>query len=352
MSYYKQTEKDNLDKIEALTSTMPDYMTKYVYSRQNRCTTKTLLAYLSDIKQWMDYFVDYYSLPYKNPNDTPDITQIKAEDFNMCTVDFFDDYFNYLRNYELNGVSYQNSVASIKRKKAAVCSFTTFLFNRDIIVSNVITKVEEPKLRKGENIRLERDEMHDLLNHAEKEKAYSDHKERYHIQNKSRDMAILTLFLSTGIRVSELVGINMDDIDLKHSSIRITRKGDKPDIVYYGEECKNYLGEYLVKREEITPKEGHEEAFFLSMQKKRITVRNVEILIKGYAKEVIPTKHITPHKLRKTYGSMLYEATGDIYLVAQSLGHNSTDTSSRYYIATGDNKKKENRNKITFSEDT
>ena len=98
------------------------------------------------------------------------------------------------------------------------------------------------------------------------------------------------------------------------------------------------------------PETGHEEALFLSMQKKRIAVRSVENLVKKYAKVVTPLKKITPHKLRSTYGTTLYRETGDIYLVADVLGHSDVNTTKKHYAALEDERRRSARNKVTLRE--
>ncbi len=95
-----------------------------------------------------------------------------------------------------------------------------------------------------------------------------------------------------------------------------------------------------MSRCEIEPKEGHEHALFYSIQRRRITVRAVEELVKDYAAQVTSFKHITPHKLRSTYGTALYRQTGDIYLVADVLGHNDVNTTKKHYAAIDDDLKR------------
>ena len=121
-----------------------------------------------------------------------------------------------------------------------------------------------------------------------------------------RDIALLTLMLGTGIRVSECVGLNIDDVDFKNDGIRIHRKGGKEVVVYFGDEVESALLSYIEERKKTEVVAGHEEALFLSLQKKRISVRAVEKLVKKYAQTVTTVKHITPHKLRSTYGTNLY----------------------------------------------
>ena len=152
--------------------------------------------------------------------------------------------------------------------------------------------------------------------------------------------------LGTGIRVSECVGLNIQDVDLKNDGIKILRKGGKEATVYFGDEVEELLTEYMEYRKSILAAPGHEDALFLSMQKKRLGVRSVEKMVKKYALSVETLKKITPHKLRSTYGTNLYKETGDIYLVADVLGHTDVNTTKRHYAAIEEDRRKSARNKI------
>ena len=153
----------------------------------------------------------------------------------------------------------------------------------------------------------------------------------YHAKTKVRDVAILTLLLGTGIRVSECVGLDIKDVDFDNDGIKVRRKGGYEAIVYFGEEVREALLRYMDEREHMIPSQGHEDALFLSMQNRRIAVRSVENLVKKYASRVTTLKKITPHKLRSTYGTTLYQETGDIYLVASVLGHKDVNTTRKHY---------------------
>ena len=155
----------------------------------------------------------------------------------------------------------------------------------------------------------------------------------YHQRTKTRDLALLTLLLGTGIRVSECVGLDIQDVDFKNNGIKVHRKGGAEVMVYFGDEVMEALWNYLKERNNITPVEGHTNALFLSIQNKRITVRAVEKLVKKYSQLVTNVKKITPHKLRSTYGTTLYQETGDIYLVADVLGHKDVNTTRKHYAA-------------------
>ena len=156
-----------------------------------------------------------------------------------------------------------------------------------------------------------------------------------------RDFAIITLLLGTGIRVSECVGLDIEDVDFKNNGIKVLRKGGNEMFVYFGDEVAEALKKYIEVRAGITPVAGHEHALFYSAQRKRINVKTVENLVKKYASQVTTTKKITPHKLRSTYGTTLYQETGDIYLVADVLGHKDVNTTKKHYAAMDDARRRQ-----------
>ena len=182
------------------------------------------------------------------------------------------------------------------------------------------------------------DEVALLLDYVENcGKELTGQKKVYYEKTKTRDLAILTLLLGTGIRVSECVGLDINDIDFKNNGIKVTRKGGSEMVIYFGEEVRNALENYLeTTRASATPLPDHENALFLSTQRKRMGVQAIENMVKKYAKQVTPNKKITPHKLRSTYGTSLYKETGDIYLVAEGLGHKDEHTTKKHYAAIDD----------------
>ena len=133
--------------------------------------------------------------------------------------------------------------------------------------------------------------------------------------------------------------------------IKVRRKGGYEDVVYFGEEVESALLSYLEQRKHTIPNSGHENALFLSLQNRRITVRAVENLVKKYASLVTGLKKITPHKLRSTYGTTLYQETGDIYLVADVLGHKDVNTTRKHYAAMQDANKRKAAKTIRLREE-
>ena len=207
-------------------------------------------------------------------------------------------------------------------------------------------------MHEKEIIRLDVDDVALLLDEVEQGENLTDKQKAFHNKTKIRDLALLTLLLGTGIRVSECVGLDINDVDFKNGGIHIHRKGGKEVTVYFGMEVEDALQDYLDERFGIDAMPGNEKALFLSLQKKRINVRSVENLVKKYARLVTPLKKITPHKLRSTYGTNLYRETGDIYLVADVLGHSDVNTTKKHYAALEDERRRSARNAVQLREKT
>ena len=142
----------------------------------------------------------------------------------------------------------------------------------------------------------------------------------------------------------------MEDVDFKNNGIKIRRKGGYEAVIYFGEEVEEALSDYLEERYHIIPQTGHEHALFLSMQQRRMSVRAVENMVKKYSATVTSLKKITPHKLRSTYGTSLYRETGDIYLVADVLGHKDVNTTKKHYAALEDERRRSAANKVRLRE--
>ncbi len=189
-----------------------------------------------------------------------------------------------------------------------------------------------------------------LLDEVESGEKLTAHQLAYHGQTKLRDLALLSLLLGTGIRVSECVGIDLNDLDFRNNGVKIRRKGGAEVVVYFNDEVADALLDYLEVRNETQAVDGHTQALFLSMQRKRMGVRSVEKLVKKYAQLVTTVKHITPHKLRSTFGTNLYQETGDIYLVADVLGHKDVNTTRRHYAAQADARRRQAAKSVQLRE--
>ena len=203
------------------------------------------------------------------------------------------------------------------------------------------TLVSLPKIHEKPIIRLSQEEMIRMLEQSATGAGLSERQKTYQKLTAKRDFALISLFLGTGIRVSECVGLNISDVDLENNAFLVTRKGGNQVVLYFPPEVATALADYLDARREIAALPGHEDALFLSLQKRRITQRAVQNLVKKYAAVAAPLKpKISPHKLRSTFATNLYQETGDIYLVADVLGHSSVDTTRRHYAEMTDRRRR------------
>ena len=246
----------------------------------------------------------------------------------------------------------ENNERAKARKLSAIRSFFKYYHRQELIKNNPASLVDTPKIHEKAIVRLEANEVADLLDIAEAGNGLSERQKQYHQATKVRDTAILTLFLGTGIRISELVGIDIDDVDFATDAFVVTRKGGNQEMLSFGPEVRNALLAYLEQREAMEALPGSENALFLSMQRKRITARAVENLVKKYARIASPLKKITPHKLRSTYGTMLYQESGDIYLVADVLGHKDVNTTRKHYAAIQEERRRQATKYIKLREDS
>ena len=342
--YRKETEAKLNLKIEELLKDVPQFVSSYILSISVNTSASTRLEYLRDIKRFLSYIMESYTDAKINS-----ITDITLDIIESLDVDFLNSYSLYLKTYMKNGKIRTNSDVAISRKQSSIRSMYAFLYSNDKIKSNPMVKVASPKIKTNSIIYMENDETKDFLN-AVASGGTNKMQAAYHNKQKIRDYALISLLLSTGLRVSECVGLDIKDIDFKHYEIRLIRKGGRKDKIYMSDSLAAIMDEYVQFRKLQTALPSHEDALFLSSQKKRMGVRAVEKLVEKYREQAALSKHITPHKLRSTYGTNLYEVTGDLYLVAELLGHKSVETTKSHYANISNKYKFDNRNRLEDSE--
>ena len=334
--YSEQVDISNEKKLRAILKELPTFCSQYFMGMENNTQSRTRLAYAYDLRLFFRYIQEenpiYHNMKMHDmPIDV--LEQITASDIT--------EYLSRLRVYDTkDGHEYTNDERGISRKLASLRSFYNYFYRSELIEKNPASLVSMPKLHNKNIIRLDPDEVARLLDQVESGEGLTERQKKYHDKTKKRDFAILTLLLGTGIRVSECVGINIRDVDFRENGISIQRKGGSEAVVYFGDEVESALKDYMEERKHLQTYNEGEQAFFLSMQGKRITVRAVENLVKKYARTVTTLKKITPHKLRSTYGTSLYRETGDIYLVADVLGHKDINTTRKHYAAVEDDRRR------------
>ena len=347
VTYHEQTDVENTLRLRDVLKTLPPFCRDFFRAIEPRTTTKTRISYAYDIRIFFQFLLE------QNPAFRDwSMDAFTVDVLDQLTAVDLEEYEEYLKVYQAGDKTETNGERGLKRKMSSLRSFYAYYFKREMIHTNPTVLVDVPKIHQKSIIRLEADEVALLLDYIEHGgDDLTGQKKVYYEKTKDRDLALVTLLLGTGVRVSECVGLDIEDVDFKNNGIKVTRKGGNEMVVYFGPEVEKALKNYLEVRKNIIPVEGHEHALFYSTQRKRIGVQAVENLVKKYARQVTITKKITPHKLRSTYGTALYQETGDIYLVADVLGHKDVNTTKKHYAALDDSRRRQAATAVKLRED-
>lgn len=345
-TYTEVKNKEYVLKLREVLARLPRFMKTYIYGIEQKTQPRTRIAYLGDNEVFFR-FIKQVNPVYKNM----EIVDFPLKMLDQITTEDIEEYEHYLKYYidPETHCEIINNERAIKRKMSSLRSMYNFFYKNQSIDTNPAMQIDMPKLHDKAIVRMDTEEVSRLLDVVETGETLSDAQKRFHNKNKLRDLTMISLLLGTGIRVSECVGLDIGDVDFKNCGIKIVRKGGYESIVYFSDEIKRQLEMYLKERNAISGiVEGHENALFLSDRKRRMGVRTVEIMVKKYTSTVTSTKKITPHKLRSTYGTNLYRKTGDIYLVADVLGHKDVNTTKKHYAAIDEDRRRQARNIVSL----
>lgn len=345
-NYAGSEYKKYTSMLRALLTELPPFCQEFFRGIQNDTMVRTRYAYAFDLRVFFRFLVMQPEFADKT------VSTLSLGDLDRVTTSTVEDFLSYISYYtDEENKEYINGERAKARKLSTLRAFYKYFCRKEKLTTNAPSLVNQPTIRDKAIVRLEPNEVANLLDTVQSGDGLTERQKKYHARTQARDLAILTLFLGTGIRISELVGINMDDINFSENEFSIIRKGGNQDILVFGEEARAALLNYMLEREQMNAAEGHEEALFLSLQNKRITVRSVENLVEKYAQIVTPQKRISPHKLRSTYGTNLYRETGDIYLVADVLGHKDVNTTRKHYAAVSEDRRRLAAKVIKLRED-
>ena len=347
-TFHEQTYIDNTLRLRDILKTLPPFVKDYFRAIEASTSARTRISYAYDIRVFFHFLMEC----------NPVYKDYKMDDFKVSDLDRLEpvdieEYKDYLKVYHNpDDKEITNTEKGLFRKMSSLRSFYGYFYKHEMIKRNPTLIVDMPKLHEKAIVRLDTDEVALLLDYVEHGgDTLTGQKKAYYEKTKNRDLAIITLLLGTGIRVSECVGLDIKDVDFKNNGIKVTRKGGNEMIIYFGPEVETALKQYLyTTRKEITPLPGHENALFLSTQKRRMGIQAVENMVKKYAQAVTPNKKITPHKLRSTYGTSLYKETGDIYLVADVLGHKDVNTTKKHYAAIDEDRRRKAASAVKLRE--
>ncbi|HCT64829.1 MAG TPA: integrase [Lachnospiraceae bacterium] len=339
-NYFEEQKLKDTKHLRELTAELPRFMGEFFRSLSQSTSVKTCIGYAYDLKLFFQFILqnhEAFAEKTMKSLTTMDLRLIESED-----IDRFIEFVTYYQKPNPQNpsilVTYKNDEKGKVRKLSAIRSMYRYFLKRKKVIANPASIVDAPKIHDKAIVRLEVNEMCDLLDEVESGENLTKHQKKYHNHTQKRDLAIVTLLMGTGMRVSECVGINISDIDFSINGIKITRKGGNQVVLYFGDEVHDAICDYIQERKK-NPADT-EDALFLSMQGKRINVRSVQNLVKKYSQLSVKLKNISPHKLRSTYGTNLYCETGDIYLVADVLGHSDVNTTRRHYAQIEDDRRK------------
>lgn len=318
------------ERLRKILLELPEVCYDFILSIETNTSMLTRLNYAGDLRtffRFLDSEIRLFSRP---------VNKLEPDELKLVESRHIEMFLHYLSVYRQDDLILENKNPGKKRKLSAVRTFFKYLLKHEYIPTLPTAIIDTPKIAEKPIIRMDGSEVMDLIGSVESGSDLTARQAVYQKNTKIRDIAIFKLMLGTGIRISECVGLNIADVDFEHKSFRVTRKGGKEAILYFPDDVKQALEDYMTLRKAAKPLAGHDQALFLSMQNRRITARAVENLVGKYTKTAVPLKKITPHKLRSTFGTALYRATGDIYLVADVLGHKDVNTTRKHYADMSD----------------
>lgn len=288
-----------------------DYTTTILNKSPN-----TIKEYNYDLNRFLKYIMYHLRLTTEKTLENIDIHSMTLDTMNKVTLDDIHSYLFYLTN------TFDSKPATRARKAASIRVFFKYLAQKGMINQNPAMNLESPKLGKRMPKYLSLDDSKKLLEVAN----------NTNDRNNERDFAILTLFLNCGIRLSELVGINIKDIVFSENKLNVIGKGNKERTIYLNKACVNSINSYLSVRPKTGIKTGSEDALFLSERLERISRRTVQYIVKQeLLKAGLDANKYSVHKLRHTAATLMYQyGNVDIRALQELLGHESISTTQIY----------------------
>lgn len=344
-NYYENRNIKLAFKLQELLADLPLFCREFFVGIENTTSALTKINYAYDLRIFFDYLLQnkFYGKTIRTLT-IKDLEEVEALD-----IEYF---ISSLTAYKSSDNTIKtNKECAKSRKLAAIRTMFKYFFNKDKLSKNISTKVSMPKKREKEIVRLSPEEVEELLNIVYSGESLTARQKNFHRLTRDRDVAIVSLMLGTGIRISELVGLNLNDINLTKNLFKVTRKGGNEAVLYFSDEVRRYLYPYIENRKRNTKVKPNENALFLSLKNTRISPRTIEDLVAKYTANLTTLKKITPHKFRSTFGTLLYRNTKDIYIVADILGHKDVNTTKKHYAAIDEDMRKVVRNVVKLKKD-
>lgn len=302
------------NNIDVLLDQLPKCVSEYYYNLSSNREPKSCLEYIRKIKKFLQYV---------NPND---IKNINVNDITEMTVS---KYMKKLEVTEKDGVIKETSFSYRKQNHTILKSFFTYLYKRKYVDDNPMELIErEVGKDHPHRIFLKANDLKDMLDSVNNGAGTSRMVNRQK-EWKERDLAILMLFMQTGMRETALTEINVDDIDFDKMTLTIVDKGHETHVYILSEKTLMAIQEWIYHREVLLRGYNETDALFISSYRKRITASSISKIVRKYSHEALDYE-VSPHKLRAAYGNLLIKKTGNLHLVSKCMGHKRPDTTEIY----------------------
>lgn len=343
MSKQSKTEINvhKTEKLRRVLETLPKFSLEFFRGIEPNTLLLTRINYAYDLRLFFFFMENELG---------KDAARMRSADLNGITLTDLERFLEYCRLYYKDDDAVENGETGIARKLSTLRAFFKYYYNKEVLENNVTTRLKTPKIHEKPILRLDRDEAARLLYVVDTGAGLTDKQLGFHQKTRLRDLAIFTLFLTTGIRISELAALDVSDVDIERRSFKVLRKGGNEALLYFSDQTADALDEYLEERRSLAAY-SQASPLFLSLQNKRMSVRALQMLVQKYAQLAVPLKNISPHKLRSTYGTLLYQKTGDIYLVADVLGHKDVNTTRKHYAAIDESRRKQASDAVVYDRD-
>lgn len=330
-------ENDIYLQCEALEKELPSFLRGYFAYLKGNVLPMTRLAYLHDVKFFFQYLISETDLTHA---ETPsrisleDLQDIQAADVNM--------FIDYCRRYKVETENtiymYENTNKTLARKKSSVSVLFKYLYRDGLVEKNItdgFDPIRVPKPGEKEIKALQDDEVMIMLDAVTSGTGLTEHEKCYWQKTKLRDKAILIMFLTYGLRLSELQQLNVSSFNFGRGEFKIYRKRGKESIMPLNNSVTAVIHDYIDNERlpDDRLEEQHKDALFLSLQGKRMTDRQIRELVKKYTSIALKTSHsagYSPHKLRATAATSLIGRGNSIFDVAALLDHEQVTTTQLY----------------------
>ena len=334
---------------------LPDYVFDYIEVAYDGESVNTQIGYSIDIKTFLEYLIKF---KFGNGISTESIT---ADMLNEVTLRDLNGFKAYLREYESEYISASgrvikrirtNNEYGINRKLSGVRGLFLYLYKNDYIDHNVTDKLDFKKLHQKMKRPLSTNDVMNLINVLYNGEDYFEGRSRAsYLNRKQRDIALFTAYLGTGCRVSELVNLNIADVDFETSSFIVTRKGGDRQEIFMPIQVENEMCKYVEER--LADEDTKDtDPLFISRNNKRILPQTVEKNLKNYCRAagITDPEKMLPHALRRTFACNLIADGIDIKMVAELMGHKNIEVTHRYYTQYASERRKEVMRSVKIGE--